>query len=94
MFPCCMVSIFFDMVEKFLKIFMDDFFIFGEIFSECLHHHNLILAQCREKNLTLSWEKCHFMIKYGIFLVHVILKKEIEVDKAEIDLIANLPSPK
>ena len=41
----------------------------------------------------LNWEKCHFMVNQGIVLGHVISEKGIEVDKAKIELISNLPSP-
>ena len=41
--------------------------------------------------MTLNWEKCHSMVKKGIILGHVISSDGIEVDKAKIDLIANLP---
>ena len=70
---------------------MDDFSVFGSIFEECLHHLSLVLVQCKEKNLVLNWEKCHFMVRKGIVLGHVISKSSIEVDKAKIDLISNLP---
>jgi len=43
--------------------------------------------------LTLNQEKCHFMVKKGIVLGHVISHDGIEVDKANFDLIANLPPP-
>ncbi|XP_042479737.1 uncharacterized protein LOC122060691, partial [Macadamia integrifolia] len=42
-FQRCMMSIFSDMVEKFLEIFMDDFSIHGNSYSECLHHLSLVL---------------------------------------------------
>lgn len=35
-FQRCMLSIFSDMVENFLEVFMDDFSIFGDSFDECL----------------------------------------------------------
>nr|GEV09144.1 reverse transcriptase domain-containing protein [Tanacetum cinerariifolium] len=38
-------------------------------------------------------EKCHFMVKEGIVLDHKILKSEIEVDRAKVDVIAKLPHP-
>nr|GEZ10438.1 reverse transcriptase domain-containing protein [Tanacetum cinerariifolium] len=38
-------------------------------------------------------EKSHFMIKEGIVLGHKISKNGIEVDKAKVDVIANLPHP-
>ncbi|XP_028121004.1 uncharacterized protein LOC114318335 [Camellia sinensis] len=35
-FQRCMMAIFFDMVEKFLEVFMDDFSVFEPSFEECL----------------------------------------------------------
>jgi len=93
-FQRCMISIFSDMVERFLEIFMDDFSIFGASFDECLHHLSLVLKRCREKNLALNWEKCHFMVKRGIVLGHVVSSRGIEVDPAKVGLIANLPPPR
>ena len=42
----------------------------------------------------LNWEKCHFMVTQGIVLSHIVSKKGIEVDKAKVELISNLPTPK
>jgi hypothetical protein len=44
--------------------------------------------------LVLNWEKCHFMVKQGIVLGHVVSHKGVEVDKAKVDLISNLPPPR
>jgi hypothetical protein len=74
-FQRCMISIFFDMVEQFIEIFMDAFSIFDSSFQECLHRLTLVLVRCKEKNLVLNWEKCHFMVKQGIALGHVISQK-------------------
>ncbi|KAH9716759.1 hypothetical protein KPL71_021571 [Citrus sinensis] len=93
-FQRCMLNIFSDMVERFLEVFMDDFSVFGDSFDQCLHHLTLVLQRCIEKNLVLNWEKCHFMVKKGIVLGHIISSKGIEVDKAKVDLISNLPPPK
>ncbi|KAL5549093.1 hypothetical protein UlMin_004324 [Ulmus minor] len=90
-FQRCMMSIFSDMVELFLEIFMDDFSVFGSSFDECLHHLKLVLVRCKEKNLVLNWEKCHFLVKKGIVLGHIVSQKGIEVDKSKVDLISSLP---
>jgi hypothetical protein len=92
-FQRCMISIFSDMVECLLEIFMDDFSIFGSSFEECLHRLTLVLVRCKEKNLVLNWEKCHFIVKQGIVLGHVISHRETEVEKVKVDLISNLPPP-
>ncbi|KAM2638519.1 hypothetical protein EV1_022881 [Malus domestica] len=72
---------------------MDDFSVFGDSFDSCLHNLSLILKRCVETNLVLNWEKCHFMVKQGIVLGHIISEKGIEVDKSKIDLVRHLPSP-
>ncbi|KAM1548542.1 hypothetical protein PS2_009579 [Malus domestica] len=92
-FQMCMVSIFSEFVEKIIEVFMDDFSVFGDSFDACLNNLTLILQQCIETNLVLNWEKCHFMLKQGIVLRHIILEKGIEVDKSKIDLVRHLPSP-
>jgi len=50
-----MLSIFSDMVERFLEFFMDDFFVFGDSFDDCLTNLEKVLSRCEEKNLVLNW---------------------------------------
>nr|GEY32752.1 reverse transcriptase domain-containing protein [Tanacetum cinerariifolium] len=88
-----MIAIFHDMIEKTMEVFMDDFSIFGDIFSSCLSNLDKMLKRCEDTNLVLNWEKCHFMCKEGIALGHKISKSEIEVDRAKVDVIAKLPHP-
>nr|GEV14212.1 reverse transcriptase domain-containing protein [Tanacetum cinerariifolium] len=52
-----------------------------------------MLKRCEDTNICLNWEKSHFMVKEGIVLGHKISKNGIEVDKAKVDAIANLPHP-
>ena len=88
-----MLSIFSDMIEQCIEVYMDDFSMFGCLFDDCLTNLTRVLQRCRDKNLTLNWEKCHFMVKKGIVLGHVILHDGIEVNKEKIDLTADLPPP-
>ncbi|GKE29437.1 reverse transcriptase domain-containing protein, partial [Tanacetum coccineum] len=67
-FQRCMVAIFHDMIEKTMEVFMDDFLVFGDSFSSCLSHLDMMLKWCEDTNLVLNWEKCHFMVKEGIKL--------------------------
>ena len=70
---------------------MDHFSVFGSSFDECLSNLRKVLERCREKNLTLNREKYHFMVQKGIVLGHIISRDGIKVDKANTDLIVNLP---
>ncbi|WKA06680.1 hypothetical protein VitviT2T_024570 [Vitis vinifera] len=92
-FQRCMLSIFSDMVERIMEVFMDDITVYGGTFEECLVNLEAVLNRCIEKGLVLNWEKCHFMVHQGIVLGHIISEKGIEVDKAKVELIAKLPSP-
>nr|GFA64676.1 reverse transcriptase domain-containing protein [Tanacetum cinerariifolium] len=76
-----------------MEVFMDDFSVFRNSFEDCLSRLDKMLQRCEDTNLCLNWEKSHFMVKEGIVLGHKISKKEIEVDKAKVDVIAKLPHP-
>ncbi|GJR68327.1 reverse transcriptase domain-containing protein [Tanacetum coccineum] len=92
-FQRCMVAIFHDMIEKTMEVFMDDFSVFGDSFSSCLSHLDKMLQRCEDTNLSLNWEKSHFMVKEGIVLGHKISKSGLEVDRAKVEVIAKLPHP-
>nr|GEU78057.1 reverse transcriptase domain-containing protein [Tanacetum cinerariifolium] len=92
-FQRCMLAIFYDMVEKTMEVFIDDFSVFGNSFENCLSYLDKMLQKCEDTNLSLNWEKSHFMVKEGIVLGHKISKNEIEVDRAKVDIIAKLPHP-
>nr|GFC59495.1 reverse transcriptase domain-containing protein [Tanacetum cinerariifolium] len=79
-FQRCMLAIFHDMVEKTMEVFMDDFSVFGNSFENCLSRLYKMLQRCEDTNLSLNWEKSHFMVKEGIVLGHKITKNGIEVD--------------
>jgi len=93
-FQRCMLSIFSDMVEHYLEVFMDDLTVFGNSFDNCLDNLENVLKRCEEKGLVLNWEKCHYMVASGIVLGHVVSSKGIEVDKAKVEIISHLPPPK
>ena len=92
-FQRCLLSMFSDMVERIMEVYMDDITVYGGDFEECLTNLEAILQRCIEKNLVLNWEKCHFMVNQGIVLGHIISSRGIEVDKAKIELISKLPPP-
>nr|GEW29034.1 reverse transcriptase domain-containing protein [Tanacetum cinerariifolium] len=89
----CMMSIFHDMIEKTMEMFMDNFSVFGDSFSSCLTNLDKMLNRCEETNLVLNWEKCHFMCREGIVLGHKISKSGIKVNRAKVDVIPKLSHP-
>ena len=59
-FQRCMMSMFLDLVEEAMEIFMDDFLVYGSSFKKCLKNLETVLQRCQDKNLALNWEKCQF----------------------------------
>ena len=53
-FQRCMMSMFSDLVEEDMKIFMDDFSVYGSIFDNCLKNLETVLKRCQDKNLALN----------------------------------------
>ena len=53
-FQKCMMTIFHDMVERFIEVFMDDFSVFCSSFNTYLFNLNLVLQQCEDTNLVLN----------------------------------------
>ena len=75
-----MMSMFLDLAEEVMEIFMDDFTVYGSSFEHCLQNLRTVLHRYQDKNLALNWGKCRFMVTEGIVLGHRISAAGLEVD--------------
>ncbi|GJY19894.1 hypothetical protein Tco_0392460 [Tanacetum coccineum] len=73
-----------------VEVFMEYFSVFGNSFDNCLNNLDKMLQRCKDANLVLNWEKCHFMVKEGIVLGHKVSGAGLEVDKAKINISSPL----
>jgi predicted RNase H-like HicB family nuclease len=48
------MSIFSDMIEKIMKVFVDDFSIYGKTFDDCLENLDKVLERYEEKLVVLN----------------------------------------
>ena len=92
-FQRCMMSMFSDLVEEVMEIFMDDFTVYGSSFDHCLNNLETVLKRCKDKHLALNWEKCHLMVTEGIVLGHKISATGLEVDQSKVSIIKTLAPP-
>ncbi|GKC93104.1 reverse transcriptase domain-containing protein, partial [Tanacetum coccineum] len=86
-----MLAIFHGMIEESVKVFMDDFSVFGKSSDHYLNNLDKMIQHCKDANLVLNWEKCHLTIKEGVVLGHKVSSAGLEVEKAKIDVISKLP---
>ncbi|RDY13051.1 Retrovirus-related Pol polyprotein from transposon 17.6, partial [Mucuna pruriens] len=92
-FQHCMTSIFSDLLQDYMEVFMDDFTVYADSFEACLSNLSKVLKRCIDTNLVLNFEKCHFMVIEGIMLGHLVSNRGIKVDKSKNDIITSLPNP-
>ncbi|RDX83942.1 Retrovirus-related Pol polyprotein from transposon 17.6, partial [Mucuna pruriens] len=83
-FQRCMTSIFSDLLQDCMEVFMDDFTVYATSFDACLENLSRVLTRCMDTNLVLNFEKCHFMVTDRIVLGHLVSSRGIEVDKSKI----------
>lgn len=79
-FQRAVLGIFFDLIHGCVEVYMDDFTVYGDTFSEALKNLEKVLIRCQESNLSLSHEKCKMLLTEGIVLGHHISAKGIQVD--------------
>ena len=53
-FQRCMMSMFSNLVEEAMEIFMDDFSVYGSCFENCLENLESVLQRCQDKNPALN----------------------------------------
>eukprot|EP00253_Pinus_taeda_P027923 PITA_27923 len=92
-FQRAVLGIFSDLIHDYVEVYMDDFTVYGDSFEEALENLEKVLIRCKEKNISLSHEKCFMMFTEGIFLGHHISGDGIKVDKSKVEVIAKLPIP-
>jgi hypothetical protein len=88
-----MMAVFSEFIEEIVEVFMDDFSVYRKTFMDCLANLDKVITRCAEVDLVLNWEKCHFMVKQGIVLGHVISERGIEVDNAKVETVEQLQPP-
>ena len=47
-FQRCMMSIFLDMIEEIMEVFMDNFLVYGKTVDHCLENLDKVLKRCQE----------------------------------------------
>ncbi|GJX97388.1 reverse transcriptase domain-containing protein [Tanacetum coccineum] len=79
-FQRCMLAIFHDMIEESVKVFMDDFSVFGNSFDKCLNNLDKMLQRCKDAHLVLNWKNVTSWSKKELCLdtrSYLILSKTI-----------------
>eukprot|EP00253_Pinus_taeda_P008877 PITA_08877 len=92
-FQRAILSIFADLINDGLEVYMDDFTPYGDEFDPALDTLEKVLQRCIATRLCLSHEKCYMMMTEGLILGHFISAAGIQVDPAKIQILLLIPIP-
>jgi hypothetical protein len=93
-FTRTMSTIFKELGDKFLKIFVDDLNVHNENWAERLQHLDAVFLKLREVNLKLNLGKCCFAARSITFLGHLVSHEGTKPDPSKINAAVHFPVPK
>ena len=89
-----MTTIFYDMINKEIEVYVDDVIIkSSDSFDHLIHLSKSFDHLCRY-NLKLNPAKCAFGVPARKFLGFIVSRRGIELDSSKIKAIQELPPPK
>ncbi|KAL6331775.1 hypothetical protein AAG906_020115 [Vitis piasezkii] len=88
-FQRCMLSIFSDMVERIMEVFMDDITVYGGTFEECLVNLEAVLHGCIEKTRCSIGRNAILWYIKELSLAISSLKKALKLIKQRWSLLSN-----
>ena len=91
-FSRLVVAFFKDYIHKFVEVYFDDWTVFG-LLKKHVEALRLMLAKCRQHQISLNLKKCVLCVPFGTLLGHVVCKQGLMVDPSKIAIIVNLPPP-
>lgn len=88
-----MNDIFYDFLDKFVVVYLDDIVIYSESLEDHLRHLELVFSRLRENQLYVKKEKCEFSRTEVMFLGHWVSKGEVRMDGRKVQAILEWPAP-
>jgi hypothetical protein len=83
-FTYLMNSIFFEELDVFVVIFIDDILIFSKTEEEHAEHIRIVLQKLCGHHLYAKFSKCEFLLTEVSFLGHVLSENGVAVDPSKV----------
>ena len=92
-FQAAMNTLFADMLNKGVLVYLDDILIYSKTEEEHLALLERVLQRLVDVNLKARRHKCHFFKEELRYLGHIVSKSGIKPDPTKVDAIRNWPTP-
>jgi len=76
-----------------VEVIVDDLVVWGEDMEQHDMRLRQVLDRCRERNLKLNREKCHFQVSEVHYVGHVLSAGGVEADPQKVEAIIVMPTP-
>jgi hypothetical protein len=90
-FQSMMHDIFWELLDKFVVIYLDDIIIFSQNEEEHKEHLRQVFDIIRVNKLYIKPEKCEFFVNRISFLGHIVSDKGIEMDPEKVKAVVDWP---
>jgi hypothetical protein len=88
-----MNRVFYDYLDQFTVVFIDDILIYSKTSEEHEDHLRRVLERLRSEKLYAKLEKCEFWLDSVSFLGHVISRKGVAVDPKKVKAVVKWTRP-
>ena len=85
--------IFFEKLDVFVVIFIDDILIFSKTEEEHAEHIRIVLQKLRDHHLYAKFSKCEFWLKEVVFLGHILSENGVAVDPSKVKDVLDWKQP-
>jgi hypothetical protein len=92
-FMYLMNSIFFEELDVFVIIFIDDILVYSRTEEDHVKHLRLVLQKLREHKLYAKFSKCEFWLTKVFFLGHILSHNGISVDPSKVKDVVEWVTP-
>lgn len=93
-FQSLMNSVFYDYLDEFVVVYIDDLLVFSKDEKEHIKHLELVLARLKEHQIYVGKSTCEFMKESVEVLGFNVSNKGISIDKKRISAVKEWPKPK
>jgi hypothetical protein len=84
-----MNSIFKDLIDDYVIIYLDDILIFSQNKEDHTKHIQEVLQRLRRNNLFCKPEKCQFFQEQVEYLGHIIQHNQVEMDPGKVAAVVD-----
>ena len=92
-FQTAMNALFYDWLDDFVIVYLDDILIYSESLEQHHEHVNRVLQRLSDNKWYCKLKKCDFASRHVEYLGHIISNGTIAIDKSKLKAILEWPVP-